>query len=225
MAVIRPDEIPQLGELLRRDGKVAPAQIATVIAIQRERGGRFGEILVAQGIITRADLRSALRKQWRLRAFAACVAAIVGILSPVRVVAAPTTTITITGFVPASASLLLARDALAVPMDGTDGNKATTQVVEQVGVPSYSVELTSRSGAETGEPVLRPETGDTAVPYSVSYGGVAVIFDPKGKAIVTRAGRATGAAGGAKPLVVEVPAAARYTEPVSDTLIITVRTH
>lgn len=225
MAVIRPDEIPQLGELLRRDGKVAPAQIASVIAIQRERGGRFGEILVAQGIITRADLRSALRKQWRLRAFAACVAAIVGILSPMRVVAAPATTITLTGFVPASASLLLARDALAVPMDGTDGNKATTQVVEQVGAHAYSVELASRSGAEAGQPTLRAEDGSTAIPYTVSYGGAAVTFDPKGRAVVSRAGRATGIAGGTKPLVVEVPGVVGYTEPVSDTLVITVRTH
>ena len=107
MAVIRPDEIPQLGQLLRRDGKVAPAQIAAAIAVQRERGGRFGEILVAQGVISPADLRAALRKQWRLRAFAAAVAAIVGLLSPMRVAAAPGTTLTVTGFVPGMSRPLL----------------------------------------------------------------------------------------------------------------------
>lgn len=225
MAVIRPDEIPQLGELLRRDGKVAPAQIAAAIAVQRERGGRFGEILVAQGVISPADLRAALRKQWRLRAFAAAVAAIVGLLSPMRVVAAPGTTLTVTGFVPPSASMLIARDALAVPTDGTDGNRATTQIVEQVAAPAYSLELASRSAAETGQPALRPDDGSVAIPYRLSYGGAPVVFDPGGKAVVSRAGRATGVASATKPLVVAVAEDARYTEPVSDTLTITVRTH
>lgn len=224
MATLRPHEIPQLGELLRRDGKLVASQIAAAVEIQREQGGRFGEILVAQGFLRREDLNLALRKQWRMRTFAAGVAATTALLSPFRVMAAPATTLTLTGFVPATASLAVSSSALALSFEGADGRTATAQVVEKAGATAYSVEVHSRSAGETGAPSLRAPDGAPGIPYRLTYGGSPVAFDNRGRAIVTR-GAATGAAGAAKPLSVEVPQRPAADEAVSDTLTITVRTN
>lgn len=53
----------RLGEILVRQGKVNPDQLESAFAIQDEKGGRIGEILVGQRLISEADLLGALGEQ------------------------------------------------------------------------------------------------------------------------------------------------------------------
>lgn len=58
------DEHKQIGALFREKGLITAAALEDALAEQRRNGGRLGEILVAQGAITRLDLASAIGKQW-----------------------------------------------------------------------------------------------------------------------------------------------------------------
>jgi chain length determinant protein tyrosine kinase EpsG len=53
-----------IGELLKRAGRLNDAQVAMVLAAQRERGLRFGEVAIALGLLQEADLRHALSHQF-----------------------------------------------------------------------------------------------------------------------------------------------------------------
>ncbi|HXO03370.1 MAG TPA: hypothetical protein VN900_15025 [Stellaceae bacterium] len=55
-----------LGELLVAQGLASNAEIKTALACQELFGGRIGEHLIALGIITKETLQSALRKQYEL---------------------------------------------------------------------------------------------------------------------------------------------------------------
>ncbi len=53
-----------LGELLQRAGRLNDAQVAMVLAAQRERGLRFGEAAIALGLLQEAELQRALSQQF-----------------------------------------------------------------------------------------------------------------------------------------------------------------
>ncbi len=53
-----------LGEISIEQGFITSEQLDAALEVQRETGGRIGEILVAQGSLTRLDLASALAEQW-----------------------------------------------------------------------------------------------------------------------------------------------------------------
>jgi chain length determinant protein tyrosine kinase EpsG len=53
-----------IGELLQRNGRLNEAQVAMVLAAQRERGIRFGEAAIALGLLKEAELRRALAQQF-----------------------------------------------------------------------------------------------------------------------------------------------------------------
>lgn len=57
----RPDLI---GELLQRAGRLNEAQVAMVLAAQRERGLRFGEAAIALGLLKETEIRRALALQF-----------------------------------------------------------------------------------------------------------------------------------------------------------------
>ena len=52
-----------LGQILKARRVIGQGQIQEALAIQREKGGQFGQILVEMGAITNDDLRSALAEQ------------------------------------------------------------------------------------------------------------------------------------------------------------------
>ncbi|MFN8224293.1 MAG: hypothetical protein U0R50_13725 [Gaiellales bacterium] len=53
-----------IGEIFVEQGVVTPAQLESALAIQADSGQRLGEVLVAQGVITRLELAGALADQW-----------------------------------------------------------------------------------------------------------------------------------------------------------------
>lgn len=53
-----------LGEIFVASGAVSEAELARALETQRETGEKLGEILVAQGVIGRLELASALAEQW-----------------------------------------------------------------------------------------------------------------------------------------------------------------
>ena len=57
---------PLLGELLQRIGSLDEAAIQAALAVQAEKGGRLGEILLRQGVISAEQLASALAQQFGL---------------------------------------------------------------------------------------------------------------------------------------------------------------
>jgi hypothetical protein len=58
------DEHKQIGALFLEKGLISEGDLEEALAEQRRNGGRLGEILVAQGAITRLDLASAIGAQW-----------------------------------------------------------------------------------------------------------------------------------------------------------------
>ena len=58
------DEHKQIGTLFVERGLITEAALENALLEQRRNGGRIGEILVAQGAITRLDLASAIGDQW-----------------------------------------------------------------------------------------------------------------------------------------------------------------
>ena len=58
---------PPIGEMFVEQGHLTPAQLDRALEVQRETGGRLGEILVERGYISRIDLAGALSKQWSWR--------------------------------------------------------------------------------------------------------------------------------------------------------------
>jgi hypothetical protein len=57
-----------LGDLLVGKGLITNAQLETALAIQQREGGRLGEILVAEGALTLTELMAALAEQHGLEA-------------------------------------------------------------------------------------------------------------------------------------------------------------
>ena len=53
-----------IGEILVEKELITPAQLESALAVQRERGGLLGEILVAQGLVDRLAIASVLVHQW-----------------------------------------------------------------------------------------------------------------------------------------------------------------
>lgn len=53
-----------LGQLLRQMGALSEDNLATAVALQQREEARFGDILLANGFVTRADLYSALALQY-----------------------------------------------------------------------------------------------------------------------------------------------------------------
>lgn len=53
-----------IGELLQRKGRLSDAQVAMVLAAQRERGLRFGEAAIELGLLQEAEVRRALSQQF-----------------------------------------------------------------------------------------------------------------------------------------------------------------
>ncbi len=62
LAMIR-TELPSFGKLLRRRRRLRSAHLEACLARQMREGGRLGEILLRQGLITRAHIRETLREQ------------------------------------------------------------------------------------------------------------------------------------------------------------------
>jgi cellulose synthase/poly-beta-1,6-N-acetylglucosamine synthase-like glycosyltransferase len=56
----------RLGELLVARGLVTPAQLNLALEAQRREGGRLGRQLILQGAVTRRDMYAALADQWQL---------------------------------------------------------------------------------------------------------------------------------------------------------------
>src|SRR5690606_21849559 len=54
---------PRLGEILVATGALTPLDVQRIVAVQRERGARFGEIALELGLITEAQLSCALARQ------------------------------------------------------------------------------------------------------------------------------------------------------------------
>ena len=60
----------RIGEIFVELGFITGPQLDAALEVQREKGGRIGEILVAQGSLTRLDLASALAEHWEPHRFA-----------------------------------------------------------------------------------------------------------------------------------------------------------
>jgi TolA-binding protein len=58
----------RLGELLVARGHITPAQLADALALQRGRDIPLGQLLVEQGLLTRLQLAGVLTEQWASRA-------------------------------------------------------------------------------------------------------------------------------------------------------------
>lgn len=71
----------RLGSLLKSKGLITQAQLDTALHLQITSGMRLGEVLIDQGILTEKQLQKALKKQSRHRFFAGILAVILGPLS------------------------------------------------------------------------------------------------------------------------------------------------
>jgi plasmid maintenance system antidote protein VapI len=63
----------RLGEILLAKRLITRTQLASALEVQRAEGGRLGEILVRQGLLSPADLHWSLQFQWRRLAAAAAM--------------------------------------------------------------------------------------------------------------------------------------------------------
>lgn len=66
-AATLPDPVLNLGEVLRRSGKVTQAQIDEAVVVAADRGCRLGEALVQIGACSIDDVEIALDRQRRMR--------------------------------------------------------------------------------------------------------------------------------------------------------------
>ncbi len=71
----------RLGSLLIRKGLLTQAQLDTALQVQLKTQQRLGEVLVEQGLLTERQLQKALKKQNRTRLVAAFMAMILGPMS------------------------------------------------------------------------------------------------------------------------------------------------
>lgn len=71
----------RLGSLLIRKGLLTQAQLDTALTLQLKTHQRLGEVLIEQGLLTERQLEKALKKQNRSRVFAAFMAFILGPMS------------------------------------------------------------------------------------------------------------------------------------------------
>ena len=63
---------PRLGEILVANGQITREQLASALSSQRQSGRRLGDELVAAGYVTRSVVARALRIQRRLTFAAMC---------------------------------------------------------------------------------------------------------------------------------------------------------
>jgi len=54
----------RLGDIIVERGLVTPDQLNEALRVQRERGGKLGEVLVELGFITRVALAGVITEQW-----------------------------------------------------------------------------------------------------------------------------------------------------------------
>jgi len=66
-----PDGRRRIGDIFVELGFITATQLDAALEVQREKGGRIGEILVMQGSLTRLDLASALAEHWEPHRFPA----------------------------------------------------------------------------------------------------------------------------------------------------------
>ncbi|MGK0443869.1 MAG: hypothetical protein ACJA1U_000797 [Bermanella sp.] len=76
-----PNQKSRLGSLLIRKGLITQAQLDSALKLQITSGLRLGEALIEQGILTERQLQKALKKQSRHRLWAAMIAMILGPMS------------------------------------------------------------------------------------------------------------------------------------------------
>lgn len=76
-----PNQKSRLGSLLIRKGLITQAQLDSALKLQITSGLRLGEALIEQGILTERQLQRALKKQSRHRLWAAMIAMILGPMS------------------------------------------------------------------------------------------------------------------------------------------------
>lgn len=71
------DHKSRLGQLLIDKGLISPAQLDSAIKLQLTGNKRLGEILVEQGLVSERQINKALKKQTNLRLAAALIAALI----------------------------------------------------------------------------------------------------------------------------------------------------
>lgn len=76
-----PNQKSRLGSLLIRKGLITQAQLDSALKLQITSGLRLGEALIEQGILTERQLQRALKKQSRHRLWAAIMAVVLGPMS------------------------------------------------------------------------------------------------------------------------------------------------
>ena len=75
------DHKSRLGQLLIDKGLISSAQLDSAIKLQLTGNKRLGEILVEQGLVSERQINKALKKQTNLRLTAALIAALISPLS------------------------------------------------------------------------------------------------------------------------------------------------
>ncbi|MFE8069678.1 pilus assembly protein PilB [Marinobacteraceae bacterium S3BR75-40.1] len=83
-------EKSRLGRLLVNRGYITEGQLQEALSIQRSKGERLGEILIASGVISARDLKRTLKHQQRYRYAAAFAAMATAPLQPLVTFAAST---------------------------------------------------------------------------------------------------------------------------------------
>ncbi|MCE9507509.1 MAG: transglutaminase-like cysteine peptidase [Alphaproteobacteria bacterium] len=81
-AVARAFRRYKLGDLLVAHGVITPAQLGAALAEQKKTGGKLGKILVRQGAISAFQLYSKLAEQWCLRVSTAGMALLLQVVTP-----------------------------------------------------------------------------------------------------------------------------------------------
>jgi hypothetical protein len=81
LAIVRATGALRFGELLVAQGVVAPRRLEAALEAQKQSGRRIGEELVAQGHIAAREVAEALWLQHKLNAAAAALGAIVGAMA------------------------------------------------------------------------------------------------------------------------------------------------
>lgn len=60
-------KVKRIGDLLVRAGALSEADLGRALQVQRERGGRLGEVLVELGLVRTRQIYMALGRQWAMR--------------------------------------------------------------------------------------------------------------------------------------------------------------
>jgi hypothetical protein len=119
---------PRLGEMLVAQGEITREQLATALERQKTSGRRLGEELVKAGFVKRSVVNRALRIQRRLTYLALCSALAATTIAPDTDAAARQAQVSVTAYVPPHVVSQLEQQAAALTITDADVARGYVEV-------------------------------------------------------------------------------------------------